>query len=192
MCHIGRSVALSHIVEHGLTAIVIKIDIDIRERYTVGVEETFEQQGRTSEGSICVIPRQYATTDPAAEPRPGPILTPNERPTRIKSSTIRKVTGETHGLHNMQFEPYALVDLVGKRSAIAASRALVGNLAQVVGLEFYTVEFLVTTEFLYFLRPSSGLIISLPFSSRVNSSKSSCSVIRLRYSSSVPKSSGMA
>ena len=44
-------------------------------------------------GSILVIHKQYATTDPAADPRPGPTDTSIERATRIKSSTIKKYPG---------------------------------------------------------------------------------------------------
>ena len=43
-----------------------------------------------------------------------------------------------------------------------------------------------------FFCPSSSLITTLPFSSCVNSSKSSFSVILLLYSSSVPKLSGIS
>ncbi len=34
--------------------------------------------------------RQYATSEPAAEPRPGPTETPSARAKRMKSQTIRK------------------------------------------------------------------------------------------------------
>ena len=40
------------------------------------------------------MPKQYATTDPAAEPRPGPTITPSSsRAELIKSWTIRKYPG---------------------------------------------------------------------------------------------------
>ena len=41
-------------------------------------------------GSISVIFKQYATTEPAAEPRPGPTDTPILRAAEIKSCTIKK------------------------------------------------------------------------------------------------------
>ena len=42
-------------------------------------------------GSIFVIPKQYATAEPAADPRPGPTETPNcVRAALMKSCTIRK------------------------------------------------------------------------------------------------------
>ena len=41
-------------------------------------------------GSISVIPIQYATTDPAAEPLPGPTLTPNSLALFVISCTIKK------------------------------------------------------------------------------------------------------
>ena len=45
-------------------------------------------------GSILVMPRQYATTDPAADPRPGPTITPNSsRAELMKSCTMRKYPG---------------------------------------------------------------------------------------------------
>jgi hypothetical protein len=39
---------------------------------------------------MSVMPRQYATSDPAAEPRPGPTLTPSRRAKSMKSATMRK------------------------------------------------------------------------------------------------------
>ena len=44
-------------------------------------------------GSTFVIPVQYATADPAADPRPGPTETPMSRACRVKSWTIRKYPG---------------------------------------------------------------------------------------------------
>ena len=41
-------------------------------------------------GSILVMPRQYATADPAAEPRPGPTEIPFLLAADMKSCTIRK------------------------------------------------------------------------------------------------------
>ncbi len=44
-------------------------------------------------GSTFVIPVQYATAEPAAEPRPGPTLTPICRAASQKSCTIKKYPG---------------------------------------------------------------------------------------------------
>ena len=44
-------------------------------------------------GSIPVIPRAYATTEPAAEPRPGPTETPISLAALMKSWTIKKYPG---------------------------------------------------------------------------------------------------
>ena len=44
-------------------------------------------------GSILVIFKQYATTEPAADPRPGPTETPISLAALIKSSTIKKYPG---------------------------------------------------------------------------------------------------
>jgi hypothetical protein len=41
-------------------------------------------------GSTSVIPSEYATSDPAAEPRPGPTGMPRSRAAWMKSWTIRK------------------------------------------------------------------------------------------------------
>ena len=41
-------------------------------------------------GSTSVMPRQYATSEPAAEPRPGPTPTPSRLAKATKSQTIRK------------------------------------------------------------------------------------------------------
>ena len=46
-------------------------------------------------GLILVMPRQYATTLPAAEPRPGPTMTPSLlRAELMKSCTMRKYPGK--------------------------------------------------------------------------------------------------
>ena len=44
-------------------------------------------------GSTLVMPTQYATAEPAAEPRPGPTLTPISRAAVVKSCTIKKYPG---------------------------------------------------------------------------------------------------
>jgi hypothetical protein len=41
-------------------------------------------------GSMSVISRQYAASEPAAEPRPGPTETPFRFAKPMKSATIRK------------------------------------------------------------------------------------------------------
>ena len=41
-------------------------------------------------GSMFVIPSEYATSAPAADPRPGPTGIPFSRACRMKSHTIRK------------------------------------------------------------------------------------------------------
>ena len=44
-------------------------------------------------GSILVIPKQYATTEPAADPLPGPTDTPIFFDAEMKSWTIKKYPG---------------------------------------------------------------------------------------------------
>ncbi|MDF3020845.1 MAG: hypothetical protein K0Q92_2148 [Steroidobacteraceae bacterium] len=41
-------------------------------------------------GSMSVMPRLKATSEPAPEPRPGPTGTPFSRAQRMKSATMRK------------------------------------------------------------------------------------------------------
>ncbi len=43
MGHLFLSVTLGDVVEHVGTAVIVKVHIDIRERDTVGIKETFEQ-----------------------------------------------------------------------------------------------------------------------------------------------------
>ena len=40
---------LGHVVEHILAAVVVEVDVDVGERYAVGVEEAFEQEFGTEE-----------------------------------------------------------------------------------------------------------------------------------------------
>ena len=44
MCHVGSAVLLRHPVEHLAATRILKVRIDIRQRYTVGVEESLEQE----------------------------------------------------------------------------------------------------------------------------------------------------
>ena len=44
MCHLLLSVFLSHPLEHAATAVIIKVNVYIRQRYTVRVKETLKQK----------------------------------------------------------------------------------------------------------------------------------------------------
>ncbi len=44
MGHVGSAVTVCHIVEHEFAPVVVEVDVDIRKRYTVRVEEAFKQQ----------------------------------------------------------------------------------------------------------------------------------------------------
>ena len=44
MCHMGSTILLRHPIEHLAAAGILEVGIDIRQRYTVGVQESLEQQ----------------------------------------------------------------------------------------------------------------------------------------------------
>ena len=83
------SIFFLYVLEHPVPSVIIKVDIDIRHVYTVRVKETLEQEVILYRVYICIL-RQYATAEPAADPRPGPTEIPSERAAAMKSWTIRK------------------------------------------------------------------------------------------------------
>ena len=59
-------------------------------------------------GSILVMPIQYATTEPAAEPRPGPMNTPFISSGFDEITYNKEVTGKAHRflmVNNLKLDP---------------------------------------------------------------------------------------
>ncbi len=147
--HIGCAVALGHVVEHILAAVVVEVDVDVGERYAVGVEEAFEQEIVFQRVDLCY---SQAVCHYGAGRGPTPRADAHAHGPSLAYEVFHdeEVAGEAHGLHYVQLEAYAFLHFRRQYFAVAAVRALECYLGKVVGLEFYAVQFVVATESLYF------------------------------------------
>ena len=143
-------------------------------------------------GSIFVIPKQQATTEPAADPLPGPTITPSSfLAVLMKSCTIKKQPGKP------------IVFMICSSNLIRSSTSSVkgspynffapsqASLAKQSASNLILYSFSIPPNFSIFFFPSSRDSWFCPFSSEVNSLKRSSSEIDWRKASSVPKSSGI-
>ena len=89
MRHLLLTILFRYPAQYFTASVIIEVHINIRQGMQSG-QGTLNSRSYWI-GSILVMPKQYATAEPAAEPRPGPTETPNcVRAALIKSCTIRK------------------------------------------------------------------------------------------------------
>ena len=104
MRHLFLTIFFSYPIQYSSTTIIIKIHINIRQRNTVGIQETFEQQivcNRvyfSDTQTIC-----YGRTCRRSTSRPYRHVQFFTRGTN-KILHNQEVTRKTHRLHNMKFE----------------------------------------------------------------------------------------
>ncbi|EJX10287.1 hypothetical protein EVA_01565 [gut metagenome] len=148
MCHLLFSVFLGYPVQHSASPVVVEVDVDIREGDTVGVQKTLKKEvvfdgvnlgNAETVGHCTTCGRSTTRTYRNVEDFAGglDIVLHNE-----------KVTGKTHGLHDVQFKLDALRGFFVQGFAITAIGTFVGKFGKVVSLEFDAVEFVVAAEFL--------------------------------------------
>ena len=128
MRHLVVTVLVLHPLEHLTASVVVEVGIDIGERDTVGIEETFEKQ--------VVLDR--------VDLRDAQAVSHNRAGCRATTRTHHhaqlvlcrvdevlhdeEVAREAHRLHNVQLELDALVHFVGERFAVESLRSVVGEL----------------------------------------------------------------
>ncbi len=138
-------------MEHVGAAVIVKVNVDIGERDSVRVEESLEQKVIFDGIHLCDA---EAICHHASGRRS---TSGTHRDAQFAAGHIdevlhdEEVARETHGLHDVELELYPLLQLGGQRGAIAAFRALVGEFRQVVGLELYAVELVISPEFVNLL-----------------------------------------
>src|SRR6187200_2179854 len=44
LCHAVRAVLFAYVFDHAVTAVLAKVDVEVRHRHALGIEETLEQQ----------------------------------------------------------------------------------------------------------------------------------------------------
>ena len=150
MRHIFLAVFFRHIAQHIGASVVVEVNINIGERYTVWVKESLEQQvvfHGVNLGDSQTVGHAASGCRPTAGSHTDTQLFSG---CSYKVLHYKEVSWETHSLHYVQLELYQFLYVVGEGIAVAFPRSFVGEFLQIVGFEFYTVEFLVAAEFLYF------------------------------------------
>ena len=153
MGYLLRPVLVGDIFQHTRTPVIVEVDVDIREGDTVGVEESLKQE--------VIFDGVYLGDSKAiGHARTGGGTTAGtHRHAELGAGLVdevlhdKEVAGEAHRLHDMKLELDAFLQLGGERGAVTAFRPLVCEFGQVVGLEFYAVELVVASEFLYLFLP---------------------------------------
>ena len=110
--HLLHAVLLSHPVEHLATAVVVEVHVDIRERDTVRVEETLEQQVVLQRVEVCNF---QAVRHHRAGSRATPRTYPHAQFLACGAYVVRhdkEVARETHRLHYVQLEVDTLLLLI--------------------------------------------------------------------------------
>ena len=155
MCHLLGAVLLCHPAQHFATAIIVKVHIDIRERYTVGVEETLKQQVIFNRVNTCNLQAiSHGRTRSRATAR---AYRNAQQIARSPDKVLHdeEVSGETHRLHDMKFEDKALLRL-RRHVGVVLLGAIHRELLQIVSLQLDTIQLIISTELLY-LSLSIGL-----------------------------------
>ena len=146
--HLVVTILVLHPFEHTSATIVIKVGVDIRERDTVWVKETFEQQ---------VIFHRVDLRDAqtVGHHRAGGRATSRAYhhaqlvPCRVdKVLHDKEVAWETHGLHDVQLKLNAVGHILGYGVAIKSLGSVIGKLRQIVGLKLYAVQLVDATQVL--------------------------------------------
>ena len=114
------AVLFDHIVQYVGTAVLIKIDIDIGQGDTVGIQETLEQQVVLDRVDIGNTQANRPRTEPAAEPRPGPTDTPSSRAALDKVPYDKEVTRKTHPFYSRKLVIQTLQYLLVQFTVTAA------------------------------------------------------------------------
>ena len=147
MGHFLFAVFFCNPFQHLAASRIVEVDINIGQRDTVGIEETFEQQVILQWVDIG-NPKTVGHHTSGGRPTSG---THTDSQLLAGTSYVighnEEVSWETHRLDGVQFESDALLLLFGQLSSVTLVGTFPHQLGQVVGLEFDTVQFLVATQF---------------------------------------------
>ena len=151
MCTVLMAVLILHPFQYLSSSVVIEVGIDIRQRDTVWVKETLKQQVVFQGVDLC-------DSQTISHHRTGSRTTsrPNHHSQLIagrvdKVLHDKEVAGESHRLHDVQFELHSFYHILWYRFAISALCSFIGEFSQIVGLELYAVYLVVASQFLDFL-----------------------------------------
>ena len=151
--HVVFAIFLRDPVQDAAAAVVVEIDVNIRERDTVRIQETLKQEVifnrvylRDAKTVCHGTSRCRATSRSNADVKffagGADVVLHDE-----------EVAREAHGLHDVELKVDSLLGLLVQRVSIAFLRPFVGEFAQIVRFEFDAVEFVVAAEFFDFRLP---------------------------------------
>ena len=149
------AIFLSNPINHFTASVIIKIDVNIGQRNTVGIEKTLKQQiifQRVNIGNFKAI-SNYRTGCRATSRSYG-----NAQFFARHSYIIlnnKEITRVTHRFHNVQLKRDAFFQFVTQIVAVTHFCAFPCQQVQIVRFEFYTIEFVITAQFPYLLFGSS-------------------------------------
>ena len=145
------SVLVHHPLEHLSTSVVIEVRVDIRQRDTVGIEESLKQQ-------IVLHGVELGDAQAIGHYRTGRRTTSRTYPyAQLLACGVDKVlhdkevTWEAHCLHDVKFEAYAVIHFLVQGVSIQACSTLVGQFVQIVSLKLDAVNLVVSAQLLYLL-----------------------------------------
>ena len=148
MGHFLLTVFFRYPIQYSATSVIVKIHINIRQRDTVRIQETFKQQvifNRVNlSNSQAIGHRRTGGRTTSRSHRNIQFLTGS--PNKILHN--QEVTRETHGLHNMEFELDTFACFLIQHFSIASVRSFQRQLLQIVGFQFDTVQLVIATQFI--------------------------------------------
>ncbi len=150
--HLVGTVLFRHPLQHLLPAGIIEVHIDIRQRYTVGIQKALEQQ--------VVFHRVYIRNPQAISHRttgsratPGTHNHPHIAGCPDKILHNQEVSRETHRFHDMQLEHDAVHQFGRRILPVAPDHALHRQFLQIVRLQLDAVQAVDASQLLDFLLP---------------------------------------
>ena len=147
------SIFIFYPFQHLTTSVIIEVCIDIRQRYTVGIQETLKQQI-----ILQWVNLRNSQTIGHHTTSCGATSWPHHD---IQFITCRvdkvlhdeEVTGEAHRLHDVQFKPDTVLHILRQWLAITAISAFICQFSQIISLELDAVNLIVATQLLNLLLP---------------------------------------
>ena len=139
MSHTFRTIFLRYPAKNFATSVIIKVGINIRQRDTVRIQETLEQQivfNRVDLGNSQTISYSRTGSRTTARSYRNAQFFPGS-PDKILYN--QEVTRETHRLHDMQLEVQTFLDFVRQWITIAGLCSFIRQLGQIISFQLDTV-----------------------------------------------------
>ncbi len=145
MCHIGRPVQVGNITQYVLSAVIIKVYINIRQGDTVRIEESFKKQ--------VIFERIYLSDTQAVCHNGTGRRTTSGAYTHTHLTALadkilhnEEVARETHCLHDMKLKADTLLHIIRQGAAVTPCCPFKGYFLQIISLKLDAVQFVITSQ----------------------------------------------